>query len=297
MPERTYRIHVAAELSGVRVDLIRAWERRYGVLKPERTSSGYRVYTARDVALLKRLKQLTEQGVSIGEAAGLMPRLLAELDAALPRRGEEESPSRALAWQREVLTAAEALDQGKVVAVLDEVLAALPPLRAYEEVLVPLLHEIGVRWHAGSLTVGQEHLVTQVVRARLIGLLHAAPQRGGRQALLACFPEEQHEMGLLGAALRLRHAGWSVTLLGQRVPAEEVARVATSLGAELVGLSLVTELGVSSLTESLSCILKGVPDKTVVWLGGVAAQAHRAPCEQLGARVFMGAEDWPLLLA
>jgi DNA-binding transcriptional MerR regulator/methylmalonyl-CoA mutase cobalamin-binding subunit len=296
MPGRTYRIHVAAELSGVRVDLIRAWERRYGVLTPKRTSSGYRVYTERDVALLKRLKQLTEQGVSISEAAGMLPRLLADLDGAQPPADKEGSASRAETWQREALAAAEAMDQGRVLAVLDEVLASLPPLRAFEEVLVPLLHEVGSRWYSGTLSVGQEHLVTQVVRARLMGLLHVAPQQGARRALLAGFPEELHEVGLLGVALRLRHAGWGVTLLGPRVPVADVARMATALEVELVGLSVVTELGARSFTEVVSTILQGVPPKTAVWLGGAAAQAHRALCEQLGARVFMSAEDWPRLL-
>jgi len=296
MPDPTYRIHKAAELSGVRVDLIRAWERRYKVLTPKRTGSGYRVYTARDVALLKRLKQLTEQGVSISEAAGMLPQLLAELDAALPVPSQEGSAPRTEAWQREVLAAAEAMDQGRVLAVLDEVLTTLPPLRAFEEVLVPLLHEVGARWYAGKLTVGQEHLVTQAVRARLMILLHMAPQQGGRRALLACFPEEQHEVGLLGAALRLRQAGWNVTVLGPRVPAEEVVRMATALDVDLVGLSLVTEMGAPSFTETVSTILKGIPRKTVLWLGGAAARMHCAPCEQLGARVFKGAEDWCRLL-
>jgi methanogenic corrinoid protein MtbC1 len=249
------------------------------------------------VALLKRLKQLTEQCVSISEAAGMLPRLLSELEAARPVASAEGSSPRAEVWQREVLAAAEAMDQARVLAVLDEVLATLPPLRAYEEVLVPLMQEVGAHWYAGTLTVGQEHLVSQAVRARLMGLLHVAPSREGRRALLACFPEEQHEVGLLGVALRLRHAGWSVTVLGQRVPAEDVARMATALEAERLALSVVTELGVSAFADTVSAIVKGVPAKTVVWLGGAVAQAHRALCERLGARVFMGAEDWPQLLS
>ena len=79
MPERTYRIHIASELSGVRVELIRAWERRYGFPRPQRTPSGYRVYTQRDVALLKRLKQLTEEGVAISEAVKMLPHLQLKL--------------------------------------------------------------------------------------------------------------------------------------------------------------------------------------------------------------------------
>lgn len=298
MAERTYRIHVAAELSGVRVELIRAWERRYGVLAPKRTPSGYRVYTDRDVALLRRLKQLTEEGVSISEAAGMLPQLLEELEAVppAPAPAQEPNPASLVSWREEIVVAAEALDQRRVSEVLDEVLGALTPLRAYEEVLVPLQREVGERWHAAMFSVAQEHLVTQEVRARLISLLHAAPMKGRRRAVLACFPEEQHELGLLGTALRLRHAGVMVTLLGQRTPAEEVGRVARDLKAELVGLSAVMDPGVREFEATLSRIVGATPKGTAVWVGGPAALFHRELCERLGVRVFESGDDWVKLL-
>jgi DNA-binding transcriptional MerR regulator/methylmalonyl-CoA mutase cobalamin-binding subunit len=295
MAERTYRIHVAAELSGVRVELIRAWERRYGVLAPRRTPSGYRVYTERDVALLRRLKQLTEEGVSISEAAKMLPQLLLELGTTQPT--EEPSPASLQTWQDEVLKAAEALDQARVSEVLDEVLGALTPLKAYDDVLVPLQREVGERWHAGRFSVAQEHLVTQAVRERLISLLHMSPDRGRRRVVLACFPEEQHELGLLGAALRLRHAGLSVTLLGQRTPAAEVGRVVRQVNAELVGLSAVMDPGPHEFEEMLSRILEGMPQGTPVWVGGPVARLYREVCERLGAHVFERGDDWSRLLA
>jgi MerR family transcriptional regulator, light-induced transcriptional regulator len=294
MAERTYRIQVAAELSGVPVELIRAWERRYGVLMPRRTPSGYRVYTDRDVALLRRLKQLTTQGVSISEAATMLPRFLAELDEAPSLT--EPSLTSVQAWKVEILTAAQVLDQSRVSEVLDEVLAALSPLKAYEEVLVPLQREVGERWHSGLFSIGQEHLVTQEVRARLINLLRAAPSRGQRHAVLACFPEEQHEMGLLGAALWLRHAGLTVTLLGQRVPPGDVGRMATTLKADLVGLSAVTDHGLEAFEGSLTRILAGIPRGTPVWLGGQAALLYRDTVERQGVQVFESDEDWSRLL-
>nr|QKW93833.1 DNA-binding transcriptional MerR regulator [Vitiosangium cumulatum] len=298
MAERTYRIHVAAELSGVRVELIRAWERRYGVLAPRRTPSGYRVYTDRDVEVLKRLKQLTEEGVSISEAATMLPQLLAELEASrpAPAQVQEATSVRLAAWREDILEAAQALDQRRVARVLDEVLAALSPLKAYEEVLVPLQCEVGVRWHSGAFSVVQEHLVTQEVRARIISLLHVSPDKGHRRVVLACFPDEQHEIGLLGAALRMRHEGMSVTLLGQRVPAMEVGRLARELKAELVGLSAVTDPGARDFEESLSRIRQEVPKGIPVWVGGPAARLHRGVCERLGVHVFESGDDWTRLL-
>ncbi len=288
MAERTYRIHVAARLSGVREELIRAWERRYGVPRPERTPSGYRVYTEGDVALLKRLKQLTEEGVSIREAVTLLPR---------PERAEGEvSAAWREAWRDAVLAAAERYDQRRISEVLDEVLSALSPLKAFNEVLAPVQREVGARWQAGKLTVAQEHLVSQVVRARVVSLLHGAPETEGRRhVVLACFPDEEHEIGLQGVALRLRHMGLRVTLLGQRVPAEELGQLVARVRPAWVGLSAVTDTGASAFEETLARVMAALPSGVPVWLGGPAAQAHAEAGARHGARVFMPEDDWSAL--
>ncbi len=295
--ERTYRIHIAAELSGVSVELIRAWERRYGVLRPERTPSGYRAYTDRDIAILKRLKQLTDEGVSISDAAKLLPRIQADLSLAPAVALPEVTLSAVEGWRAAVLAAAEAYEQTRVSAIIDEVLAALPPLKAFEDVFAPVQREVGERWHAGRFTVAQEHLVSQVVRARLVGLLHASPENVGRRhAVLACFPDEEHEIGLLGAALRLRHAGVRVTLLGQRVPAVDLGRAVGALKPHLVGLSAVTNRGAAMFEDMLARIMEGIPKGTPVWVGGPVPQAHRDICERVGARCFCAGDDWAQLL-
>ncbi|XXF79017.1 MerR family transcriptional regulator [Myxococcaceae bacterium GXIMD 01537] len=297
--ERTYRIHIAAELSGVSAELIRAWERRYGVLSPQRTAAGYRAYTDRDIAVLRRLKQLTGEGVSISDAVKLLPGIHAGLEPAPPPAvpRAEGSMSSVEAWREAVLGAAEAFDQPRVAAIIDEVLAALPPLKAFEGVLAPVQREVGERWHAGRLSVAQEHLVSQVVRARLMGLLHASPENPGqRHAVLACFPDEEHEIGLLGAALRLRHAGVRVTLLGQRVPAEDLGRAVAALGPDLVGLSAVTDRGADAFEATLTGLMRALPPGLPVWVGGPGAEAHAELCGRLGARCFRGPEAWAVLL-
>lgn len=295
MAERTYRIHIAAELSGVRVELIRAWERRYGVLVPDRTPSGYRVYTDRDVALLKRLKALTDEGVAISEAAKLLPQLTAELGVPPPpvRDGGARVPgAQADVWRSEVMAAAEAYEQPRVSRILDEVMAALSPLKAFEDVLVPVQREVGARWHAGTLTVAQEHLVTQVVRERLVSLLRSAPDGGRRHAVLACFPEEEHEVGLLGAALRLRYAGVRVTLLGQRVPVESLGETVARARPDVVGLSAVMDRGATVFQDALQRLMDALPKALPIWVGGPAALAHEDICERLGVTLFAHDEDW-----
>ena len=296
MAERTYRINIAAELAGVRVELIRAWERRYGVLTPRRTPAGYRAYTDRDVAVLKQLKRLTDEGVAISEAAKLLPQLMEGLEAAAVGRGASpDARLHAETWRESVLAAAQAYDQPRVSDVLDEVLAALPPLKAFDEVLAPLLCDVGERWESGTLTVAQEHLVSQMVRARLVSLLHAAPLGRHRHGVLACFPEEEHEMGLLGAALRLRHLGVRVTLLGQRVPVEDLGRAVLALRPDFVGLSTVASRSAEAFEDTLTRLRQALPRGLPVWVGGAAARSHQAVCERLAVHVFQGEEDWDRL--
>ncbi|HEX8704575.1 MAG TPA: MerR family transcriptional regulator [Myxococcaceae bacterium] len=300
MAERNYRILVASQLSGVRVELIRAWERRYGVPHPQRTPSGYRLYTERDVALLKRLKQLTEEGMAISEAVKLAPQLQAEAEASTRQEEPrvEVSPTQLAEWRAAVLEAAAASDQERVSRVLDEVLSALPALKAFDEVLAPVQCEVGDRWHAGTLTVAQEHLVSQMVRARVVSLLHAAPgNAGARHGVLACLPDELHEVGLLGAALRLRHAGLRVTVLGQLVPAEDLGRMVRELRPDFVGLSAVTNPGPAAFEQRVSQVLGALPPGVPVWIGGAAAEAYTPVCERHGARVFRAGSDWAALLA
>jgi methanogenic corrinoid protein MtbC1 len=133
----------------------------------------------------------------------------------------------------------------------------------------------------------------------VLSLLHAAPENErARHAVLACLPEEEHEMGLLGVALRLRHAGMRVTLLGQKVPAADLGRLVATLRPDLVGLSAVTDLGVVVFENTLARVVEALPKgSAALWVGGPAAQAHGPVCERWGARVFRSGDDWAALLS
>ncbi len=296
--ERTFRIHIAAEMSGVSEGLIRAWERRYGVLKPRRTSSGYRSYTAQDIGILKRLKQLTEEGVAIAEAVKLLPQIRREVKdvGELPAPELKVPRPRQLAeWKTQVLDAAMHGDQAQVEALLDEGLAAMPPWEFFEQLLAPLLVEVGERWLAGTLSVAEEHLVTGPARHRLVALLQQAPRRARAHVLCACFPDEQHEVGLLGAALRFRHAGWRVTWLGQRTPTDQLARVAHTSRVDLVAVSAVVDEGPDAFRAHLAALQRALPAGLAVLVGGRAALQYEALVLEAGYRVARPGDDWAAL--
>ena len=296
MSGRSYRIQVAAQMSGVKAPLIRAWERRYGVLHPNRTASGYRTYTDADIEVLKRLKHLTEEGVSIAEAVKLLPGIrrevkqAAKVSAATVRVPRVDQMVR---WRDEILLAAEKLDQARVEAILDDAIGSTPAVVFFEELIAPLLREIGDRWHAGTVTVAEEHLVTQAARQRLFALLSGAPQRAKHHVVCACPPDEDHEVGLLGAALHFRHAGWRVTFLGARTPIAHLARVVLALKPDLVAISVIHGDGAAKLLAQLSA---GLPDGTKVALGGSGLSGDRALAAKYGFRVIDSPADWAAVL-
>jgi DNA-binding transcriptional MerR regulator/methylmalonyl-CoA mutase cobalamin-binding subunit len=297
MTERTYRIQKVAELTGVPAGLIRAWERRYGVLRPRRTGGGYRAYSEDDVEVLRRLKQLTAEGVPISDAVRQLPDIRREVKAAdvtqaLPRGGNQVDELKA-----RILEAAAKLDQGAVGAALDEALAALPPVAAYELVMVPVQREVGERWHQGKVTVAEEHLVTHAVRVRLLSLLHGAPRLSRKHVVCACFPDEDHEVGLLGAALRFRYAGFRVTYLGARTPVEHLARTVLAVRPDLVALSAVNDDGRRAFQKTLAAVFAALPPKTRVLIGGSGAAAYDDVCRELGALRLADESDWERLVA
>ncbi len=273
---------MAAEISGVKEGLIRAWERRYGVLKPARSPGGYRTYTQADIEVLKRLKRLTEDGIAIADAVKLLPTIRREVKDAdehagpVPKVAREEQVK---LWREEVLIAGKRMDQQAIEAVLDAAIEWLPPLSFFEGLVVPLLREVGDRWHAGVLTVAEEHLITHAVRQRLIALLAKAPRRSKHHVVCACLENEQHEIGLLGAALRFRHQGYRVTFLGARTPVEQVLRVVNTVKPELVAISVVNEAGIE---EQLATLAAGLPEHLRVLVGGRGSEPHRKAIKKLG---------------
>jgi len=293
---RRYRIGGVASRTGLSEHVIRAWERRYGVPTPQRSEGKYRLYTEDDVRLLQRLRELTEDGVPISEAVDVATGRGAEVAQPKPVRAAARDGAQLHEWREAILTAARSLDQRAAEDVLDQALSALPPLVVYEGLMVPVLRHVGDEWGSGRLGVAEEHLVSQAVRTRLVRLLHAASPNGRRHVVCACFPEDQHEIGLLGAALRFRAAGFRVTYLGARTPAAELTRVLRELRPDIVALSCVQDPGARATGEVLREIARHMPRGTRLVVGGRGAEHHPRAVKGVGILVNDG-ERWADALA
>jgi MerR family transcriptional regulator, light-induced transcriptional regulator len=290
-----YRIQAVARLTGLAPELIRAWERRYGLIRPERSTGKYRLYSDRDVALLRGAKALCDQGLAIGEVARLgRDRLLAAAPAAPAPPPPPAEPSLAAAVEA-ALAAIRRFDRTGVEAALGGFAATLAPVELCRQVLLPILREIGQAWYRRDLTVAMEHFGSALLRARILRTLEALPgARRGPRAVCACPAGELHEGALLAFAVHAAAAGWEVIYLGANVPDEDLLDSVGRADAELLALSITMD-GPERRLRGLIDLLRARarrPPRVIV--GGASALLHRRLFEAAGMEV---AEDVNVPLA
>lgn len=266
-----YSIKAVSQATGLTVETLRAWERRYGVVEPRRDEMGRRVYRAEDVLRLRRLREATERGHPIGRLVALDETSLANLLHEPERR---PASAAATAFVERILDAARRFSSAECEQALTLAISLMPPARLIEEVLEPLLHEVGDRWHSGQFSIAQERLVSTTVRKH-IGLIVESYDRTarGRAIVFATLVGERHELGLLMSAMVCASHGCKVHYLGVDLPPEEVARYARAVDAAVVALSVVLHEGLRDLSSQLATMRAALGPDIPVWIGGLAAQS------------------------
>ncbi|MFO0671955.1 MAG: MerR family transcriptional regulator [Polyangiaceae bacterium] len=232
-----YRIATVAERTGVPEPTLRAWERRYGIPSPPRSSSGYRRYGEADIALVLEMRRLCESGMAASDAA----RVLSARRETTGAEASAEDPGfdPYAASVRAIVAAVERFDDAGLDLELRRLLMLGPGSEAFERVVRPVLTIIGDKWHAGELSVAQEHFASQRIDTLLRDLLQLAPgASSSSRVILASFADDEHELGLLGAALHLAEWGLRPVLLGARTPPAAIRGAVEALAPALVALSV-----------------------------------------------------------
>ena len=250
------RIGELAKRAGVSSEVLRAWERRYGVLHPDRTEGGFRLYDDEDVARIRRMRSLIDEGMSAAEAARVVRAPAAVAERPLPLE-LAETLERALLG----------LDATTAHDAIDALLGAVAVETFLRDAALPILHRIGDRWAAGEITVAHEHFVTNLVRSRLIGLARGWDRGPGKHALLACAPGELHDVGLIAFGLALARNGWRILYLGQNTPLDSLASVARD---ERVDLVVVSSVDAARFTAA-AAELRSVGRHLALAMGGAGA--------------------------
>jgi DNA-binding transcriptional MerR regulator/methylmalonyl-CoA mutase cobalamin-binding subunit len=269
------RIGEFARRVGVSPELLRAWERRYGLLQPIRTDGGFRLYTDDDAERVERMKRALDEGLSAAEAAR---RALAQ---ERPTEGALE------AARERLVAAAHDYDETALHAVLDDALARFSLETVLAELVIPALREIGAEWERGQLEIGQEHFASNLVRERLLALARLWGRGGGPLAILACAPGERHDIGLIAFGLVLRSHGWRILFLGADTPLATLRRAVDQTDPRLV---LVSSMD-GALLEAAGSDLRRLGRSAPLVLSGAGAS------EELCARLRLERLDGDLVAA
>jgi len=272
-----YPISTVANMTGVNPVTLRAWERRYGLIQPTRTSKGHRLYSAQDIERIREVLRLVEEGIPIGQVPQVLEagsRVASELVPA----GEGWAD-----YQERMVAAIEQFNEAGLEAVYNEALSLYPVEIVTRRLLVPLLKELGERWENATGSVAEEHFFGVYMRNKLGARFHhrqGNPQ--GPKLLAACLPGEQHEIGILLFALTAHDRGFRIVLLGADMPLEELPIVVRRAKCDAIVLSGAIRPSETVLNQQLPELVRnaGVP----VFIGGTTAGLYTNEIAASGAR-------------
>jgi DNA-binding transcriptional MerR regulator len=285
------RIGELSRRAGVSPELLRAWERRYGLLTPTRSPGGLRLYSLDDLERVRLMSRHIGEGLAAREAAALARRAsLSAEPTTPPARETTTTPFDPEFARAELARTTEAFDEPGAQTVLDELLAVATLEALLSQVVVPYLHELGRRWERGELSVAQEHFASNLLRGRLLGLARGWGSGGGPRALLACPPGERHDLGLIVFGLALRNRGWRIHFLGSDTPTASLVEASRAIQPELIVLSASAQEHLSPLRSQLEELARthqvaiagagadgfdSTPDGVVVLTGDPVSEAQR----------------------
>ena len=279
MKDVNYPIRAVAKLTGLSIDTLRAWERRYEVVKPQRDDRG-RLYTQSDVQRLQLLRAAVEKGHAIGRLATLSDQQLRELlsrSATAATASESEMAARALPQRTDlqsVLGAIGRFDYTGAEQELNRLALLRSPRELIHEVVTPLMQRIGEDWRRGRLSIAQEHMVSALLRSLLGVLVRLYARNDPTARLLFATPSgELHEFGVLSAAMLASGGGLGIVYLGPNLPADEIVEAAKRTSVQVVALGIAGTEGKKELLKSLRQVADELPPRTELWIGGPKAES------------------------
>ena len=285
--EKLYTIGTVSKLTGVGAITLRAWERRYGLITPVRKESGHRLYTRQHIDQINRITALTQQGLRVSQVTPEM------LETEL-QEGESNETGRDT-WKdylNSMVAAVVSFDEERLEEIYNGALSLYPISVVTQKLLTPLLIELGLRWESSEGSIAEEHFFAFYLRNKLGARFHHRPRGNtGPQLLLAGFPGEHHEIGLLLFSLAAHDAGYRILPLGANMPLEELAPVARKKDCAAIVLSGAIEPKKSILDKDLPELVRtaGIP----VLVGGLTSvyccdAISRTGAEALGRDIGHG---------
>jgi MerR family transcriptional regulator, light-induced transcriptional regulator len=290
--EKRHPIQVVAKRTGLSADVLRAWEKRYGVLDPARSGGGRRLYSDDDIDYLRLLRRATAAGRNVGQVVGLgraeLEAMVREDEAAVAARPSGRPPGGEEVAEtiEQALAAILALDSPALDAALRRAMIETEALRFLDAVVVPLLARIGQQWQHGEVSPAHEHVASSVIHGVLAGFTGTFIPRPDAPRLLSATPQGQrHEFGAMLVAASAAALGWRITYLGGDLPAGAIAAAARQAEAAVVALSLVHPEDDPDIPGELRALRTALPADMVLIVGGAAAKSYARALKDVKALV------------
>lgn len=282
-----HSIQLAAKRAGLTAHVIRAWEKRYDAVSPDRTDTNRRLYSEDEIERLRLLGVLTREGHRIGDIARIPTPDLSRMEAELgnvPRASHMAvsgfSEAGAL---NESIDAIRRMDADGLEAIVAGGAVALGQRGLLGRLISPLAQRIGELWASGSLSAAHEHFASSVLRQFVLRGSRSFPTGSNAPVMIVTTPAGQlHELGAAIVAATARDLGWRVVYLGPNLPAADIAHAAVANAARVVALSIVYPPDDPELRGELSLLLRLLPAETSIIAGGAAAPAYAASPKAAG---------------
>ena len=276
-----YPIRTLSELTGIPTTTLRAWERRYGLLKPDRTPKGHRLYSSEDVELIREISALLKNNHTISEAI----RIIRDPDRnSLLQLSPGEDHWQG--FQQEFLKSIEAFNDQKLDKVYNDALSIYPVDMVNEHVIIPVLQTLGEQWQQREAGIAEEHFFSAFLRNKLGARFHHQSNNSrGKQILVACLPGEYHELGILLYCIAAIGRGYRILYLGSNMPPQQLPMVVarTHVSAVLLSASSIidwNQVNQPALQDFIDAL--DIP----IMMGGDICNQFSTKIEQLGIQAL-----------
>ena len=272
--EPKYTIKALSERTGVRPVTLRAWERRYDLLTPERLDNNYRLYSERDIEVIRWITHRLDDGLSISNAVreykglrgnSIWPEALPSVLPPEPLQVPQHPPK---VYADKLFSALTAHNENDAKKIVDAVQSMFDLKEIFFEIFYPCLYEIGEAWYRGEIRIATEHFASAFIRAILMNLLQAFPiYSNAPTILIGCAPEEFHEIAPLMLSVLLRREGYQVEFLGADLPVDDLVAYAEDTSPEMIILSAGFEETARPLFK-MQKLLNELPSQPKFGFGG-----------------------------
>lgn len=269
MSQPLLRIGELSRRTGLSADVIRVWERRYGLLEPQRTGGNFRLYSTADVSRLRLMQYYASKGMPAAQAADLVRQV--------QTAAYDTNPGIPVGNVRRTLRilhdSLESFDDAQADRVLERLLEVFAPGAVLRDIVLPYLRELGQRWACGEATIAQEHFASCFLEGWMLSMARGWGQSGRRRVILSCVPGERHALGLMAFGLGMRDLGWKITYLGADTPVVALNSAADKLDPDAVVIA-------ASLTSTFSDALadiKVLAERHPVAVGGSGTAIPATP--------------------